>query len=1272
MRWRSLNLLLGFILSFAFAGLLYGQRAGRGIITGLVIDPAGAAVPDATVTVTDQVTQFKTVVGSSSDGNYGTPLLPLGTYKVQVEKPGFKTYIREGIEITGGATYRQDVTLELGAVTQTVEVKAASEMINVQTADVSHTLNQRYYQDLPIVMGTDIRLAESMLYAQPGFVPTTSGDPMFRGSGFNSRLNGGQTMSVESFIDGAAFGYVNGHNETHESTPPVEAIAEMRVDTGSFSAQYGHTSGGFIEYTTKSGTNQFHGSIYEYLGNRSLNARGFYPPNRVPFQNNSYGITAGGPIVIPGLYNGKNRTYVFGNLDMTNLRTGVATNYDNTVPTTLMRSANFSELLSYGTTPGVNVGTDILGRPIFQGEIFDPSSTRLVTADVQDPGSLITPTASGYVRDGVGFSATTGLPITGQANIVSADTPGAYGLLSGIAGRINVLQPAPQIAGVGNNHLGTSFGDPNGKLDPKTFLLRVDHQISSSVKMYTTWYQNSRPAIRNCNGPQACDTSHDPIADSASNTDYIGPGFYQRISVRVLHQQFDWVIKPNLFNHTTIGFDRWYMGQHSLSEGVGWNQVLGLKQSNGDSMPLYGADGKAGGFPTLNWGGGLVPAVASDGTGWVRGFETTNRWQFLDDISWIKGRHTIKAGAEYRHHQTPQDGWGRSVMGTWNFATAETGGIAAAGNILADKTGDAYASFLLGQVDNANTTLFTPNTWYEAYTAAFINDEFKVTSKLSLTFGLRYDYMFPRHEAADRYSSFDPAAVNPGSPGVLGAMAFAGTGTGRTGKRTFENPATNDWGPRFGFAYRLTNKDVIRGGYGMYYAGISFNYSQGYPDVGASSTYPQAPNLTGGIYPAFYWDYATTCPQAGVGCGFPSAAMIPPPVIDPTIANGGQARGVRSDALNLPRYQNITLAYERQLSDNTSLEVAYVGNRGTRLGMNGLGLGLGSNMSNPDLTPGVAALTAGVNTTEGQAALAAEGITTTDPATGRLAPFAGFEALYFPGHPSVAQALRPYPQYSSVYWRSGFPGGYSTYHSVQTKLDRRFSNGLQLRVSYTWSRLINNGAENGLLWGVVVQNPVNVAAERGLSADDVPHVVTVTYTYALPFGKGRRWVNQGGAVNQVIGGWHVAGIHRYSSGRPIDVTMDDGTLGGITFNNQHRPNRLSGGGWGGGKFDPAVDRYYSTGGWADPGGAGLTFGNAPRTDNSLRDFPSYNEDLNVFKEFPIRHEDVKIRFETQFGNAFNRHWFCTPNTSWDSGAFGQVSAMCNQPRHVDFGLKLYW
>lgn len=1256
MRWRSLNLLLGFILSFAFAGLLFGQRAGRGIITGLITDPAGAAVPDATVTVTDQVTKFKSVVSTSSDGNYGTPLLPIGTFSVQVEKAGFKTYLREGIQITSGIEYRQDVTLEIGAVTQTVEVKAASEMINVQTADVSSTLNQKYYQDLPIVMGTDMRLAESMLVAQPGYVPTVSGDPMFRGSGFNSRLNGGQTMSVENFIDGAAFGYVNGHNETHESTPPVEAIAEMRVSTGSFSAQYGHTSGGFIEYTTKSGTNQFHGSIYEYVGNKALNARGFFVPNRVPFQNNSYGITAGGPVVIPHLYNGKNRTYIFGNLDMTNLRTGVAQQFDETVPTLLMRDYNFSELLSLADA-GTVVGTDALGRNIAKGQIYDPSSTRTVTEGVVDPVSGLTATATGFVRD----------PIPG--NIISeSNSPGAFALISSVGANVNALQPLPLRAGVGSNALGTAFGDPNGKLDPKTFLLRVDHQISPNFKMYTTWYQNSRPAIRNCNGPQGCNTSHDPISDPQANTDYIGPGFYQRISVRVLHQQFDWVIRPNLFNHTTIGYDRWFMGAHGLSDGVGWIQQLGLRKSNGDYIPTYGADGKSGAFPTMGWAGGFAQGLSGDGNGWIRGFETTNRWQFLDDISWIKGRHTIKAGAEYRHHQTPQDGWNRGVTGNWQFSPNQTAGITGGGVVLGGTTGDSYASMLLGQVDNASLVIFTPTTWYEAYTAMFINDEIKVTPKLTLTLGLRYDYMFPRTEAANRYSTFDPTLPNPGASNIPGAMAFA-----TSAKRTFENPVKNDWGPRFGFAYRITNKDVIRGGYGMYYAGISFNYSApgGYPDVGAASTYPAAPQLSGGVFPAFYWDYSASCPAyltgTGVGCGFPAAAVIPPPNRDATIANNLDARGVHSDALNLPRYQNFSLTYERQLSDNTSIQVGYIGNRGTRLPMNGAGLGLGTDMMDPQyLSLGASALETPITDPTVQALPVVQAM----PAFGGVhLPYEGFGGR-------LAQALRPFPQYSSVTWRSGFPGGYSTYHSLQSMLERRFSNGLQLRVAYTWSRLINNGAENGLIWGAAVQNPVNVAAERGLSADDVPHAVVVAFTYALPFGKGQHWLNQGGVVNQVIGGWHVAGIQRYASGRPLNITVNCDTCG-FQVGNQKRPNVLGGGAWGGGHFDPNAPSgdlnftpYIQKSGWADPGA--LAFGNETRTDPKVRDFPDFNEDLNVFKEFPIRHEDVKLRFETQFGNAFNRTHFAGPNTGWSGSAFGLVNGQVNQPRHIDFGLKLYW
>ncbi len=1265
MRWRGLNPLLGFILGLAFAGLLYGQRGDRGIITGLVTGPAGAAVPDATVTVTGEVSAFKFVVKTSSDGNYGTPLLALGTYTVQVQKTGFKTYLRRGIEITSGSEYRQDVTLELGAVTQTVEVKAASDMINVQTADVSNTVNQKYQKDLPVVMGTDMRLAESRLTTQAGYTPMEpNADPMFLGSGFNSRLNGGQAMSVESIIDGAAFGYLNGHNGTQESSPPLEAIAEMRVDTGSFSAQYGHTSGGFIEYTTKLGTNEFHGSLYEYVGNKALNARNFFAPARQPFQNNSYGVTAGGPVVIPGLYNGKNRTYIFGNLDMTNLRTGVGVNFDETVPSALERTGDFSELLSYGQGAGDQAqvcGTgssacvDALGRPIDNGAIYNPASTRLVSKGAVDSVTGLTAIATAEVRD----------PI--PHNVIS-NAPTADALLSTVAGKVNALQPIGQKSGIGYNALGTAYGDPNGRLDPKTFLLRVDHQISPSVKMYTTWYQNSRPSIRNCSGPQGCNTQHDGESDPQDNTAYIGPGFYQRISVRNLHQQFDWVIRPNLFNHTTVAYDRWYMGTYGLSDGVGWIQDLGLEESNGNDIPTYGANGKSGAFPTMNWTSGWAPGVSSDGNGWIRGFETTNRWQFLDDLSWIKGKHTLKVGYEYRHHQIPQDGWNRAVTGTWNFDPSETAGIDSTGSIKSGISGDSYASMLLGQVDNANFVAFQPGTWDEAYAAAFINDAIKVTPKLSMTLGLRYDYMFPRTESHDRYSSFSPTTPNPAASNIPGAMLFAGTGLGRTGRRTFETPLKSDWGPRIGLAYRITHKDVIRAGYGMYYSGVSFNYAApgGYPDVGLGATYPTAANLTAGLYPAFYWDAGGSCPSylasAHVGCGFPASDVMLPPVIGPSIVNGQSARGVHPDTLNLPRYQNWSFTYERQLTANSSFMMAYIGNHGTRLPMNGAGLGLGTDMGNPaNLSLGASALSSDITSTIAQSLAPVEAMPIY---SGVHLPFAGFTG-------DVAQALRPFPQYTSVVWRSGFPGGYSSYDALQTEYERRFSAGLQLRVAYTWSKLINNGAENGLIWAAPVQNPVNVAAERGLSGDDVPQVLVLAYTYALPFGNGRHWVNTGGVANQVLGGWHIAGTQRYNSGRPVNVTMAD-DVASFIWNTQKRPNYLGGGCWKGGKFDPAVDTFLSSSGWADPGD--LVLGNAART-GPCRDFPVYNEDLNLFKEFPLRNEHLKLRFETQFGNVFNRHFLCAPanngpSNMWGTPTFGELVNQCNEPRHIDFGMKL--
>src|SRR5215468_9295452 len=255
-----------------FAGLLFAQRADRATITGIVSDPSGTPIPGATVRIHDDSTGVETALSSNDSGLYTSPLLTLGTYTVTVEHAGFESMVRSKIEVLGGQTYRVDARLELGAVAERVEVSAAGELINTDQPDVAHTVGETYYRDLPVVMGGDIRLAEALLQLQPGYTPMRpNGDPMFRGSQFGSRINGGQSFATENFFDGVAFGYASGHQDSHESGPPIESVGEMKVIESQYSAQYGHTSGGTIEYTSKAGTAQYHGNLYEYFANDALN-----------------------------------------------------------------------------------------------------------------------------------------------------------------------------------------------------------------------------------------------------------------------------------------------------------------------------------------------------------------------------------------------------------------------------------------------------------------------------------------------------------------------------------------------------------------------------------------------------------------------------------------------------------------------------------------------------------------------------------------------------------------------------------------------------------------------------------------------------------------------------------------------------------------------------------------------------------------------------------------------------------------------------------------
>ncbi len=307
-KWASLPLVI------AGCAVQLWAQADRGVITGLVTDPQGAPVANAPVAVKDSKTGVITEVKSSESGNYSTPPLIIGTYEITVQLPGFKTYHASDISLASGQTFRADVALQVGEVQQSVEVSAQTDQLNADNAQVSASVNQLAYESLPAVMAGENRVPESQLFTFPSFVAPTQGN-IYPGSAFSARINGGQRSAFENFLDGASYGEVSGHNGTQERSAPFESIAEARLINNTFSAQYGHTSGGFVEYTTKSGTNITTASVYEYFDNDFLQARGEIAPIRPPVRQNQYGFVLNGPISIPKLYNGKNKSFFFFNFD---------------------------------------------------------------------------------------------------------------------------------------------------------------------------------------------------------------------------------------------------------------------------------------------------------------------------------------------------------------------------------------------------------------------------------------------------------------------------------------------------------------------------------------------------------------------------------------------------------------------------------------------------------------------------------------------------------------------------------------------------------------------------------------------------------------------------------------------------------------------------------------------------------------------------------------------------------------------------------------------
>jgi hypothetical protein len=966
-----------------------------------------------------------------------------------------------------------------------------------------------------------------------------------------------------------------------------------------------------------------HGSAYEYFGNDALNAAGYFGrAGKTPYRNNNFGFTVGGPVVIPKVYDGHNRTHFFVNIDWTRFRSGVLPGFGNTTPTDLMKAGNFSEILTTN-----QIGTDGLGRPVFQGQIFDPNTTKCIMAGNSTPVPC-TQSGSIPIRD----------PYPG--NIIPANDPN----LSVVASRIAALMVHPDRPGVAFNVAGNPAGDQTWLLNARNIMFRVDQTLTPNFRMHESFYWNHRPSIRNCGEVAGCKTQFNGETEPQKNTNYYGNGFYQRIVTHHANMQFDWIINTNLLNHTTVAWDRWFMGGNPLSAGAGWPQILWAGTPGATNATGGGLLDNTAGPPLLDFQG-TVPYNSIGDYGWPRfGFETNNRWQFSDDLSWQRGKHTFKVGFEYRWHQFPLAGWATGDQaGHFVFNNLETAGYDDKGNVLPGSTGNSFASMLLGQVHSADQTIPVHPTFHEAYFAPWINDEWKVNNRLTLTLGLRFDYQTARTEMHDQYSTFDPTTPNPGAGNLPGAIIFAGKGPGRAGRRTFEDPGLDNLGPRFGFAYRVGDKTAIRGGYGIYYSGVSYAQFIGGPTLGFSSNpFIQTPN--NGRDPAFHLDQ-----------GFPQGIIKFPPFIDPTISNGGAPIAVAKNGLTLPRYQNWSVTVEREITNNMRLDVSYIANRGTRLTDHWQRMGLAANMNDPAiLALGEAVLNSDCNSTVANAP--------SNPNPGYCAP--GIKLPYTSFSGNVAQAARRFPQYQNINWRD-VPTGASLYNALEVVLERRFSQGLQFRVGYTRSHLVNNGAESsqgGEGINATVQNPL-ATSEWTVSSDNVPNVFLVGFNWEVP---GTRHFK--GVLGALLGGWNSAGVLRYESGRPLNIFMNN-DLAGFLFNGQKRPNRVKGTGGvasRSGNFNPGTQNYFNKTAWADPGP--LQMGNAPRRDDSVRSFPTYSEDMNIFKVFKL-YERLAMKFEAQFGNLFNRTDFCDPNTNFNAGSFGTVNTQCNSPRSIQFALR---
>jgi hypothetical protein len=1136
--------LLRFAAALLFLTCLTLAQSDRGTITGTVQDPAKAIVPNASVQAKNSETGAVYQTVTTSTGNFTLTSLPAGAYDVTVEASGFRKYVGTGTRVQVAQIVRLDVALEIGSTTESVTVQGEAPQLKSESVEQSINVSGSRINSLPLNFGGGggnigaIRAPLTFMILSPGV----------SGSGTAGRVNGEAPNTFRIFVDGQD---TTNNNDTTSTAgqPSVEMIQEFSLQTSNFAAEFGQVAGGMFTFATRSGTNQLHGSVYEYFNNEALDASKPFVNTKPVSRKHDFGGSLSGPVRIPKLYNGRDRTFFFVNWE--EFRNDIsALGALNTVPSMSYRAGDFGGALTGRTLSG----TDPLGRPMLENAIYDPLTSQNVNGRI--------------VRNQF------------PANMIPASR------LDPVAVNIQNLIPKPDYPGNINNWNQA----PKYNKISATPALKVDHSLSSAAKL--SFYLNKSWSHTVQNGQDGL-----PIPLAAFR-DQRGYTYTTRLNL-------DYSVTPTLLVHIGGGFVR------NLNPDSSPDSVL-----NYDAAGLLGFKGSStgGGFPRI--------AGLTSSQGGMFGMGPTNANHYWYDkltiplsASYIRNNHSIKIGGEFRL-ESWTDRNTRGASGVLNFGAAESGLPSTQGqNLGGGNVGFPYASFLLGLANNATVNAPQDPQWRNSRWGLFIQDTWKISRKLTLDYGLRWDLLDQGHEIWNRNSMFGPAVPNPSAGGLPGAVIYEGYGNGRCNCK-FIPRYPYALGPRLGFAYQLDPKTVIRGGWGVVYANLatySYFTNSAILGVGIEQLSFTAPAFgdpgvvlrNGLIYNNADLYKVTLDPGVRPT---PGSVNSPNYYLDP---NAGRPGRIHQWNINV----------QREIARNLVVEAAYVGNRGAWL----------------TAATGLVSLNA-----ISDERLRAFGLSRTNPADQQLltsridSPVAsarGFKPPYagFPGAQTVAQSIRPYPQFSSGLSPMWAPLGNNWYDSLQMKATKNTSHGLEFTAAFTWSKELATGSG--------VNDVFNRQNQKSIVSISQPLIFVTAFNYEIPR------ITQYKIIRQVAGNWTFGGLLRYTSGLPIGAPGSQASLNSLVFQST-RMNRVP----GEPLFlkdlnchciDPNKDFVLNPKAWADvPQGE---WGFSAPYYNDYRQARIPNEQFSFGRLFRVK-EILRFQIRAEFFNVFNRIVMPTPSS----------------------------